>query len=140
VITISLQAGATRNPRFQAQHLRDAFRRKKVLTRIELLRIADWSSMTAWRFLESCRYWTSDNFNGRFCLLADIPQFDERGLWAYQGIRFSKWGPLTETMVENSEAGHVSLPLEEPRRLSCPDHAEHEGIVAWRSLRLECMV
>ena len=105
-----------RTPRFQAQHLRDAFRRKKVLTRNELLRTAGCSSMTAWRLLKSCGYWTSYNFNGRFYTLADIPQFDERGLWAYQGIRFSKWGPLTETMialVEHSKAGMTPEQLQQ---------------------------
>jgi hypothetical protein len=105
-----------RTPRFQTQKLRDAFRRKKVLTRNELLQATGCSSMTVWRLLKACGYWTSYNFNGRFYTLADIPQFDEQGLWAYQGIRFSKWGPLTETMIamiENSEAGMTPEQLQQ---------------------------
>jgi hypothetical protein len=117
-----------RTPRFQAQHLRDAFRRKKVLTRNELLPTVGCSSMTVWRLLKSCGYWTSYNFNGRFYTLADIPQFDERGLWAYQGIRFSKWGPLTETMialVENSEAGMT------PEQLQPTKEVPTKKVRAW---------
>jgi len=105
-----------RRPHFQLQDVLDAFRQKKVLTREELLQTAGCSSMTAWRFLKAYGYWTSYNFNGRFYTLAGIPQFDERGLWAYQSIRFSKWGPLTETMVamvENSQAGMTPEQLQQ---------------------------
>jgi len=105
-----------RTPHFQLEDLLDAFRQKKVLTRNELLQAAGCSSMTGWRLLRSYGYWTSYNFNGRFYTLAGIPQFDEQGLWAYRGIRFSKWGPLTETIVARvgaSEAGMTPEQLQQ---------------------------
>jgi hypothetical protein len=105
-----------RTPHFQLKDLLDIFRRKKVLTKRELLQGAGCSSMTAWRLLSKHGYYTSYNCNARYYTLADTPQFDDHGLWTYRKIRFSKWGSLTETIVAlvgNSEAGMTPEQLQQ---------------------------
>ena len=108
--------GAMRTPLFELQDVLKAFQRKKVLTKEELLREAGCSTMTAWRLLRQHGYFTSYNANARYYTLADIPQFDEEGLWAYRGSRFSKWGSLTKTilgLVQVSSAGLTAEQLQQ---------------------------
>jgi hypothetical protein len=105
-----------RTPTFQTQDLLKAFRHKKVLTKRELLQAAGCSSMTAWRLLRNHGYYTSYNYNARYYTLAEIPRFDQHGLWAHRRVRFSKWGSLTETivaLVEASQAGMTPEQLQE---------------------------
>lgn len=100
---------------FQLQDILSAFRRKKVLTKGELLEQAGCSKMTAWRLLRRHGYFTSYNDNARHYTIAGIPEFDEHGLWGFRGARFSKWGSLTRTivaLVENSVAGLTAQQLE----------------------------
>jgi hypothetical protein len=64
--------------------------------------------MTAWRILSEHGYITSYNFNAQYYTLTDIPVFDKNGLWSYRKVRFSKYGPLTKTVVAvvfNSRCG-----------------------------------
>ena len=93
---------------FQLQEILRAFQQKKVLAKKEFLEQAGCSTMTAWRLLHRHGYFTSYNDNARHYTLADIPEFDEKGLWAYRGARFSKWGSLTKTIVgviQESDSG-----------------------------------
>jgi len=72
--------------------------------------------MTAWRLLRKEGYCTSYNQNAMYYTLASVPQFDDHGLWAYQDVRFSKWGTLPQTVVaviERSPAGMTALELAE---------------------------
>jgi len=104
-----------RPTRFQPKDALQAFAQKKVCTRPELLRACGCSTMTAWRILHREGYLTSYSHNARYYTLARIPRFDEQGLWAYQGIRFSKWGSLSKTvvgLVEQSPAGMTASELE----------------------------
>jgi hypothetical protein len=76
--------------------------------------------MTAWRLLRQVGYCRSYNHNARYFTLAAIPEFDDHGLWAYQDIRFSKWGTLPETMIaiiERSPGGMTAQELEEFLRI-----------------------
>jgi hypothetical protein len=105
-----------RTPRFQIQDVLTAFQQKKVLTKKELLQAAGCSPMTAWRLLRQQGYVTSYNHNARFYTIVGIPQFDSHGLWAYRKVRFSKWGPLTKTIVgviEDSAAGMTAEQLQQ---------------------------
>jgi len=84
------------------------FRTKKVMTVNEIERIRDCSAITVRRYLNKWRAITSYNFNGRYYVLPDIPEFDGHGLWQYESIRFSQHGNLKKTivcMVENSVGG-----------------------------------
>jgi len=105
-----------RTPFFQPQNIVNAFQRKKVLTKQELLQAAGCSPTTAWRLLRPQGYVTSYNHNARYYTLVGIPQFDTHGLWTYRKIRFSKWGTLTKTIVgviEDSSAGLTAGQLQQ---------------------------
>jgi len=60
------------------------------------------SRITVLRHLKSHKhgYLTSYNFNARYYTLADIPEFDNYGLWTLQNVRFSKYGSLTNTITQ----------------------------------------
>lgn len=97
-----------RHAQFSVNELVHSFERKPVLSKAELLRQHGCSPATLWRLLRQVGYFTSYNYNAGFYTLADIPRFDEWGLWSYEDIRFSKWGTLPQTMVaviEQSPAG-----------------------------------
>lgn len=101
---------------FDLQDVLSVFQRNKVLTKPELLDKIGCSSMTIWRLLDKHGYLTSYNDNARHYTLADIPQFDEDGLWAFRKARFSKWGSLTNTIVgivRQSPSGLTAEQLEE---------------------------
>jgi len=102
-------------PRFAPDDLLKPFLRKKALTKAELLKTCGCSAMTAWRILHQQGYLTSYNHNAKYYTLTRFTRFDERGLWAYRDIRFSKWGTLPDTIVgqiELSSAGRTARELE----------------------------
>jgi hypothetical protein len=102
-------------PRFNAEDLRAAFKRDKVLNKTQLLHECGCSAMTAWRLLHKEGYFTSYNYNAGYYTLAAIAQFDDHGLWTYRDIRFSQWGTLPKTIVgvvELSPWGMTSQELE----------------------------
>ena len=72
------------------------------------------SRMSVFRRLSAIGYLTSYSHNGRFYTLADIPQFDQHGLWQHQGVCFSRHGSLKATVkevVEAAEAGKMHREL-----------------------------
>ena len=68
------------------------------------------SRMSIFRRLKEIDYLSSFTHTGRYYTLADVPQFDDYGLWFHQGIGFSRQGTLKATITElvnSSEAGHT---------------------------------
>jgi hypothetical protein len=64
--------------------------------------------MTAFRRLSELGYLSSYSHAGRYYTLADIPQFDDEGLWLHEGVGFSRHGTLKATvpvLVDRSPAG-----------------------------------
>ena len=103
-----------RDSQFKLTDILKPFARKKVISKAELLQDCGCSSMTAWRLLRQVGYCRSYNYNARYFTLATTPEFDDHGLWAYQDIRFSKWGTLPETMIaviERSPGGMTAQEL-----------------------------
>lgn len=101
---------------FDIQDLLLAFQHHKVLTRGQLLQKVGCSAMTIWRLLDQHGYLTSYNDNARHYTLADVPTFNEHGLWNFRNARFSQWGSLTDTivgLVQQSPAGLDAEQLEE---------------------------
>lgn len=86
--------------KFAADSLLEPFYQHKILTREEHRQLCGCSAMTAWRVLHEHGYLSSYNANAKYYTLIDIPDFDQRGLWSYRGIRFSRFGSLNQTMVE----------------------------------------
>ena len=94
-------------------------RRQTVVTLDDLFRTLDTRSrMTVFRRLRATGYRSSFTHRGSYYTLESIPIFDERGLWFFQGIGFSRVGTLKETvvnLVNEADAGCT--------------HPEMEGLV-----------
>ena len=85
-----------------------AFRRRKIMTLEEVAQLILSSIHTARRRLKRWRAHTSYNRNGRYYTLPDVPEFNADGLWQWQGVFFSQYGNLKQTLVElvrRSQAG-----------------------------------
>jgi hypothetical protein len=117
VITLALlEMVLMRTPQFTFNDVIKSFARKEVLSKAELLQEYGCSPVTVWRLLRQVGYVASYNYNAKYYTLATIPRFDDHGLWAYQDVRFSKWGTLPETIVaviERSSAGMTARELAE---------------------------
>lgn len=95
--------------------LLEQLRRAQVLTLPQLQQHCGGSHMTVFRALRREGYYTSYNHNGTFYTLAETPAFDDRGLWAWRDVRFSRYRTLTATLVqwvESSLAGRRAEELE----------------------------
>jgi len=80
----------------------------RVLTLDQLSRKLEASRSTILRRLDEHGYYSSYNHSGKFLTIAEVAEFDSRGLWSFKTARFSKHGKLKETLehfVSSSEAG-----------------------------------
>ncbi|MFC2141203.1 hypothetical protein ACFLQP_02785 [Acidobacteriota bacterium] len=91
-----------RPTKYPKKNLIELFYKKKVLTMQQVINKTGCAKMTAWRILSSHShgYLTSYNFNATYYTLADIPEFDNHGLWTFKKVRFSKYGSLTNTVTQ----------------------------------------
>ena len=79
-------------------------------------------TMTVFRKLRALGYLSSYSHRGKFYTLKNIPDFDERGLWSYHSVWFSRYGNLIETareFVEESNQGFTVPELEVLLRVPC---------------------
>jgi hypothetical protein len=70
--------------------------------------------MSIFRRLKEIGYFSSYTHAGSFYTLAYIPQFDDYGLWIYQGVGFSKEGTLKATvlkLIETAPSGFTHTEL-----------------------------
>ncbi|MCG8421856.1 MAG: hypothetical protein MJE77_28380 [Proteobacteria bacterium] len=70
---------------------------------------------TVFRKLRELDYVTSYSHRGRYYTLLELAEFDDRGLWWFRGVGFSKYGTLlatTEALVNTSESGCFARELE----------------------------
>jgi len=96
---------------------------EKVLTINELKTRMMVSEITIRRKLKKWGTFTSYNKNGRYYTLIHIPKFDSWGLWNYNDIRFSKYGNLTQTIIQLINKSSGGLHAEEVGDLI--DYAPH---------------
>ena len=74
------------------------------------------SRCSLFRDLQKINYISSYNKAGRYYTIKDIPCLDANGIWKYNGVYFSSWGSLKNTvknMVYKSEAGHTHSELQQ---------------------------
>ena len=67
------------------------------------------SRRTAFRKLKDIDARTSYSHRGGYYTLDELADFDERGLWAFNGVRFSRAGTLVataEALIDHAETGH----------------------------------
>ena len=88
--------------KFNEKKLKSVFKvleDKKVFTLDQLVSSLSCSTPTARLKLKQWQSYTSYNQNGRYYTMPMVPCFDENGLWSYEGISFSKYGNLRNTVV-----------------------------------------
>lgn len=86
-------------------------RKKKIVTHHEIQNAFGYEVNSFIRIMKGHGYYSSCNKNGKYYTLAEIPKFDENGLWEFKKVRFSKNGTLKDTimnMVNTSETGIAS--------------------------------
>jgi len=77
----------------------EAFRSAIIMTSDQLMQLMDCSLRTVQRRVKQWLCHTSFNHNGRYYALPDVAQFDQYGIWAHQGVCFSRFGNLKRTVV-----------------------------------------
>lgn len=100
---------------FPEETVLQPFHQHKVLRMEQILELCGCSAMTARRALNAHGYLTSYNFNAGYYTLAEVPDFDEHGLWVYRKARFSRHGTLLRTLrqlVSESPSGMSAEELE----------------------------
>jgi hypothetical protein len=108
--------------KFGVEVIRSFLKKHKIATLAELKQaLGTLATMTVFRKLKALGYLTSLSHRGKYYTLADIPRFDEQGLWSHQSVWFSRDGTLVATaqrLVEEASAGltatelHAFLPVE----------------------------
>jgi hypothetical protein len=101
---------------FSAVPLRQFLRRNRIATLPQLKRLLGTEAdITVFRKLRELSYRTSYSHRGSFYTLAEIADFDERGLWSFGGVCFSRHGTLlatAEAFVTQAPAGYFAFELE----------------------------
>src|ERR1700745_630099 len=101
---------------FATQVLRSFLQRKQIATLEELKQaLGTTSTMTVFRKLKVLGYRTSYSHRGKYYTLAEIPQFEQQGLWSCRTVWFSRDGNLLATaqrFVEQAPAGFTASELQ----------------------------
>jgi len=93
----------------------ELFQENIVMTMAQLKSATNRSRESIMRDLKGIGYYSSYNERGKFYTLRDIPEFDELGLWKYQGAYFSSRHTLLDTavhLISISDIGHTHEELE----------------------------
>jgi hypothetical protein len=100
---------------FSADAIAHLLRRRTIATMDELKAALGSSvDMTVFRKLRTLSYLASYSHRGKYYALEESAQFDERGLWAFRGVRFSHFGSLVDTVeafVARATGGHLAAEL-----------------------------
>ena len=101
--------------KFGVEVVRSFLQEHRIATLAELKqRLGSFATMTVFRKLRALGYRTSFSHRGKYYTLADIPQFDEQGLWFYRSVWFSRDGSLVATVerfVQEASAGWTASEL-----------------------------
>jgi hypothetical protein len=110
---------------FQAESLVTLLRRERIATMDQLKATLGTSvDMTVFRKLRTIPYRTSYSHRGRYYTLDEVARFDERGLWTYRDIHFSRFGSLVETsgrFVIDAEQGLFASELAQALQVDVED-------------------
>jgi len=94
---------------YHAEVLVELLKTQKIATLPELKRaLGTPADMTVFRKLKEIGYRTSYSHRGKYYALEEDMDFDARGLWTFESVRFSKCGTLLDTacaFVAGADAG-----------------------------------
>ena len=115
--------------RYPIDTLARLLRDQKVATMPQLKHALGTSvSFTVLRKLAPLGYRSSYSHGGTYYTLDSIAQYDERGLWSYRDIHFSRHGTLLNTaasLVTNAPAGYFTNELDEVVQVATKDALRH---------------
>ena len=115
--------------RFSAQRLESFFRETKVANLPQLkAALGTAVDVTVFRKLSTLPYRTSYSHRGAYYTLDTLAQYNERGLWSYHDIHFSRSGTLVNTaeaLVTQSCAGYQVPELEAVVHVAAKDALRH---------------
>ena len=114
-----------RTESFHADDLARVLHRTKIATMPEMKKaLGTPVDVTVFRKLKQLAYRTSYSHRGSYYTLDETARFDERGLWSYDSVWFSRWGTLlatAETFVSNSEQGYFVEELDDLLHVATKD-------------------
>jgi hypothetical protein len=129
-----------RPPTFDAQTLRQHLLRHKIADLPELKSsLGTTAALTVFRKPKALHYLSSYTHRGRFYTLPEIARFDDRGLWTYQDVWFSRHGTLMATLeswIQKSLQGWFADELADQLHVDVQD-ALRELVVQGRLRRAE---
>ena len=101
--------------RFGEEAIGSLLEEQRIATLLELKQaLGSSATMTVFRKLKALGYRTSYSHRGEYYTLANLPHFDEQGLWRYRAVCFSRDGNLlatTRRFVEEANAGVAASEL-----------------------------
>ena len=101
--------------RFGEEVMESLLQGQRIATLSELKQaLGSSATMTVFRKLKALGYRTSYSHRGKYYTLANLPHFDEQGLWCYRAVCFSRDGNLlatTQRFVEEANAGYAASEL-----------------------------
>ncbi len=104
-----------RSTQFDANVLKKLILKEKIVTMEQMKEaLGTQADTTIFRKLRELSYLCSYSHGGKYYTLAQVPRFDELGLWIYDEVRFSRQGPLVNTiahLVEQSDRGYFENDL-----------------------------
>jgi hypothetical protein len=102
---------------FSASLLLHFLRKNRIATLPQLKQLLGTAAdITVFRKLKELSYRTSYSHRGSFSTLDEIAAFDERGLWSFDSVWFSRYGTLVataEVCVTQAPAGYVASELQD---------------------------
>jgi hypothetical protein len=102
---------------FSASLLLHFLRKNRIATLPQLKQLLGTEAdITVFRKLKELSYRTSYSHRGSFYTLDEIAAFDERGLWSFDSVWFSRYGTLVataEVCVTQAPAGYFASELED---------------------------
>ena len=102
---------------FSASVLLRFLRKNRIATLSQLKQLLGTEAdITVFRKLKELSYRTSYSHRGSFYTLDEIAVFDERGLWSFDSVWFSRYGTLVataEVCVTQAPAGYFASELED---------------------------
>ncbi len=105
-----------RPPEFSADSILALLRKQTIASLPEVMAaLGTRARRTAFRKLKDLAARTSYSHRGRYYTLDELADFDELGLWAFGGVRFSRAGTLVataESFVDQAQAGHFGEELD----------------------------
>src|SRR5881396_1100729 len=114
---------------FSPAILRRYLLRHKIAELPQLKRVLGTSvDLTVFRKLQHLGYLTSYSHRGRFYTLQEIARFDARGRWSHEGVWFSRYGSLVDTVeafVQASANGYYAPELADLLQVEAQEPLRH---------------